>query len=199
MLLQKLNNESGQSTKPGNGLKVTFYLLSLGVAYMFGYYQHPKTLPPAPDAMPPSTLTAGPSTSTPSEEASTVPLTAPAATPSLVAALPSATPAIIGDLPKSSPPRVEKALAVTPLSSAPASSAPSAIPIPAAAPEKQANQVTITEPVEIPVKQDGKITGYINLQKGQLITPVSVDHDQIKIKTGSGFVMVPVKSTDMAH
>jgi hypothetical protein len=198
MLLQKIHNESEKS-KSGNGLKIAFYLISIGAAYLVGYYQHPR-VQPVPDGVPEATLSAPPSATTPADEAATVPLSTPVA-------IPSPTPALIGAMPQSPPPvRVEKAVAITPLSpsqapsvASPSVASPSAVPIPAATPEKQANQVTITEAVEIPVKQDGKITGYINLQKGQLITPVSVDHDQIKVKSGEGFVMVPIKSTDMAH
>ena len=55
--------------------------------------------------------------------------------------------------------------------------------------------------MEIPVKNEGgKVTGYINLQKGQIVTPIGgVDHDEIRIQSGTGSVMIPVKSTDMAH
>ena len=177
MLLQKVKHESD---KPGSGalLKIVLYLLSLTVAYLVGYYERPKT---APESVAPAPVAAAPTPSTPAEDAAAVPLSTPEP------AVPSATPALIGAI---TPVRIEKAVAVIP--------APT--PAPAVTPAPQANQVTITEPVEIPVKDDaGKITGYINLQKGQLVTPLAVDHDQIKIKSGNSFVMVPIKSTDMAH
>ena len=153
-------------------LKVVLYLLSLTLAYLFGYYEHPKT----PESAPAVSESTTPAQAAP-DEAAAVPL-------ATTGAMPSSTPELVSATP---PAKVEQAVAV----------APSA---PAASPVKPANTVTITQPVEIPVKDDGgKITGYINLQRGQTVTPLSVDHDQIKIKSGSTFVMVPVTSTDMAH
>jgi hypothetical protein len=177
MLLQKVNHESGKPSS-GNLLKVVFYVLSLAVAYFAGY-EHSKTHPSVTENAP-EAVSAAPSPATPAEDAAAVPLPTPGA-------MPSATPALIGEM---TPVRVEKATAV----------APSSTSAPSAAPVKQANDATITEPLEIPVKDgDGKITGYINLQRGQLVTVIAVDHDQIKIKSGNSSVMVPIKSTDMAH
>ena len=186
MLLQKIHSEK-EKAKSGNGLKVVFYLLSLAVAFAFGHYEGAKdhastadTTQQAPPAAAPIPLPM-----TPSEAADTVPVSTPAV-------VRSATPALI-TMAETTPVRVEKAIAVTP------STAPSAAPAPSADPVKPANTVTITEAVQIPVKQGNKITGYINLQKGQVVTAIEVDHDEIKIKSGESFVMVPVKSTDMAH
>jgi hypothetical protein len=193
MLLHKIHNETDKP-KSGGGLKIAFYLLLLVVAYFAGYYERPKTHAPADESVPQATLSAVPSSQAPTDDAAAaVPLSSPAAALSTPAAVPSATPGIIGDISTATPPQVEKAVVVAP------SAAPSSAPAPAAAPAKQANQVTITEPVEIPVKEGGKITGYINLQRGQVITPIAVEQDQIKIQSGTSFVMVPVKSTDMAH
>lgn len=181
MLLQKVNSES---EKPGSGglLKVGLYILSLIAAFLFGYYEHsPSRTAPEPVAA--STPTPAPAPTSSGDEASSVPLAStpvPETEPTVAPVLPSAT---------STPMRIERGTAVT-----------HSTPAPVVAPVKTANEVTVTEPVEIPVKDDtGKITGYINLQKGQLITPAGVENDQIKVKIGKSFVMVPVKSTDMAH
>ena len=117
-----------------------------------------------------------------SDEASSVPLSTPDAEPTITPLTPG--------------------VASTPM---PGSSAPALVtntppPAATASPVKKANDVTITEAVQIPVKDDsGKITGYINLQKGQIITPAGVENDQIKVKIGKNIVMVPVSSTDMPH
>jgi hypothetical protein len=119
-----------------------------------------------------------------------------AASPAPSEAAATATPQPAQSIAEASPIRIEKATPVSPVAHA----SPAA---PAAGGSAMASTktVTITEPVlGIPVKQDGKITGYINLVKGQQITPVSVENDQIKVKSGeNSFVYVPVKSTDMTH
>ncbi len=185
MLLQRVNDES---QKPGSGglLKVVLYVLSLVVAYFFGYFEHSRTHPQTPASPGPEMVSVAPAPSSPADTASAVPLPSPAAaTPSAppeAAISPSASPS-------DTPVRVERGIAVV----ASASTVPSPAPL-------ATKGVTITEPVEIPVKDDkGKITGYINLQRGQVITPISVENDQIKIKSGKSFVFVPVSSTDMAH
>lgn len=181
MLLQKVNSES---EKPGSGilLKVGLYILSLIVAFMFGYYEHSPSHSAAPAPVAVNTPPPAPAPTSAGEEASSVPLAAstPEVEPTISPLSPSAS---------STPMRIERGTAVS-----------HSTPTPAAAPAKTANEVTVTEPVEIPVKDDtGKITGYINLQKGQLITPAGVENDQIKVKIGKNFVMVPISSTDMPH
>lgn len=191
MLLQKVNHESD---KPGSrGLFIALlYILSLVAAFMLGYYEHGKTHPASAENSP-DMAAAAPTPATPADEAANVPLSTP---------VPASTP--VSDLigVASTPVRIEKAVVVSPVSTPVTSNIPAPAPLtsPAAPPVKQANQVTITEAVAIPVKDDsGKITGYINLQKGQLVTPVDIENDQIKIKSGKSSVMIPIKSTDMAH
>ena len=180
MFLQKVNTESD---KPGSGalLKVVLYILSVVAAYLIGYYQRPKAVSEAPPA-PPATVSVAQTPMAPADEAANVPLSTPEAmnTPAPVAE--SSAPA--------APVRVEKAVAMASATPAAEVSQP---------PEKPANLVTITEPVQIPVTVDGKITGYVNLQRGQQVSYIAVDHDQVKVKTGNAFVMVPITSTDMAH
>ncbi|HWB58524.1 MAG TPA: hypothetical protein VG733_03490 [Chthoniobacteraceae bacterium] len=203
MLLQKVNREP---QKPSSGaLKVGIYILLLIGAYMLGRFQGSSPAPaPAPVAAS-DTATPTPAPMAPSEAANDVPLATPAEAAHPSASAPLITTPLVAS---STPVRVEKATPVVP---APTSLSPGAgsfpgkgpapVPIAAASPVKQTNQVTITQAIQIPVKNDaGRITGYINLQKGQLVTPAEVDNDQIKIKTGTNsFVMVPVTSTDMAH
>ena len=209
MLLQKVNSES---EKPGSGLllKVVLYMLSLGAAYLCGYYQHSKSHP-APVAETPEVVASAPTPAapgSPAEAASPVPLASslPSASSS-PEALPSAsveappvaegTPILIKRAEAVAPSPVVAA-ASTAQSPAPLLSLPAAGAVPTPSPLKQLSSVTVTEPVQIPVKDDdGKITGYINLQKGQSITPLSVKDGQIKIKSGKSTVMVPVSSTDM--
>jgi hypothetical protein len=193
-LLQKVGNESHRSSS-GNGLKLMIYAVSLVVAFIAGArYEHAKA-PAAPDME--SKVTQSMAEPTPAPIAAATPSATPAAV------VKAATPALItytGDSPKpaATPVRVEKAIAIatpsatTTMPAAPV--APVAVPIPVA---KPANAVTVTEAVEIPVKQGAKVVGYINLKPGQYIVPVSVDNGQIKVKTGENFVYVPVKSTDM--
>jgi hypothetical protein len=189
MLLQKVNHESD---KPGSrGLFIVLlYILSLVVAFMLGYYEHGKTHPSVAESSP-DAAAATPAPVTAADEAASVPLSTSASTPASEMIGAAATPV-----------RIEKAVVVSPASAPASSTIPAPAPLTSSPvpPVKQANQITITEPVAIPVKDDsGKITGYINLQKGQPVTPVDIENDQIKIKSGKGFVMVPIKSTDMAH
>lgn len=196
MLLQKVQHESDKPGS-GSGLKLVFYVISLIIAFLAGQYhersKHHEEVASAPE----TTMAAA----TPEETPVVAPTPTPVASQPVVAATtPSPRPTLISETPTpmpSSSTRIERATAVERTPAATQTTASAAVPIPS--PAKQAGDVTITEPVEIPVKTDGKITGYINLQKGQVITPISVEKDAIKVKSGSGFVMVPVKSTDMAR
>ncbi len=186
-LLQRVSHEP-ENEGSINGMKILFYILSLAVAFMAGEYrERTKSHAPAPA---PSTQETQAVAATPPPQVAVVPT--PSATPAAVVATHSSTPGLISSTP--TPTRIERAVAVS------TTQAPVPVVVnPPAVPLKNANDVTITEPVEIPVKQDGKITGYIHLQKGQVVTPVAVEKDQIKIKSGASFVLVPIKSTDMAR
>jgi len=181
-LLQRVN---AGNEKPGSlkGVAIAFYFISLIVAFIAGGYYERAKAPATPATTMIETVSAIP---TPAEQTP-----APLATAAPVPATHFTPPALItSEEPSSTPLRIEKALAVA---------APSTAAAPATTPVKQPGAVTITEAVnDIPVKQDGKITGYINLQPGRQIVPVSVENGQIKVKSGDSFVYVPVKSTDMA-
>lgn len=189
-VLQKVGNES---YKPGsgNGLKLMIYAVSLVVAFIAGArYEHSKA--PATDLENKVSQSVLPE---PTPAATTAPSPAPVA-------VKAATPPLItydeSPKPSATAVRVEKAIAIatpsatTTMPAAPV--APAAVPIPVA---KPANAVTITEAIEIPVKQGSKVVGYINLKPGQYVIPAGVENGQIKVKTGENFVYVPVKSTDM--
>ena len=184
MLLKKFN-EGNNKPKSAAGLKVALYIISLIIAFVGGaQYERSKIQAPTQSqaAMEPA-AEATPST---------------ADIPQISATRPSATP-----VPEASavavetPMRIEKAIPVTPVATPHATSA--AVATSAASPDSRAGSVTLVEPVQIPVKQSGKIVGYINLQRGQQIVPVAVEKDQIKVKCGEEFVYVPVKSTDMTR
>ena len=185
-LLQKVNDGNGKSGSL-KGPAFAFYLISLVVAFIAGGYYERAKAPVVPSTTMVETVSA---IATPPEQ-----IPEPLAT---VAPAPTThfTPPVLitSEEPSASPVRIEKAVAV-----APSTAAPKASPVAAATPVKQPGAVTITEAVtDIPVKQDGKITAYLNLQPGQQIVPVSSENGQIKVKSGDSFYYVPVKSTDMA-
>ena len=193
-MLQKVNDGNGKSGSL-KGPAIVFYLISLVVAFIAGeYFERAK----APAVTYTNTVGfVSDATTSPSQTPAPLATATPAPTASF------SPPALItSEEPSSTPVRIEKAVAVAPATVAAtlkASAAPSIAATPVATPAKQPGAVTITEAVtDIPVKQDGKITGYINLQAGQQIVPVSVENGQIKVKSGDSFVYVPVKSTDMA-
>lgn len=173
-LLQRVDNGDATSASTG-GLRFVVYLMSVVIAFFAGeYFAHIKTSPIVPAPAPLNAV----SEPIPSAEPSAQNPAAPAVSATL-ASEPTASvaPAI----------RIEKAIPVAPATSVAVFSA------------TQPQGVTILEPVEIPVKQGGKIVGYINLQRGQQVTPIAVEHDRIKIKCGANFVFVPIKATDLAH
>ena len=195
-MLQRVSNSN---EKPGSlkGPAIIFYAISLIVAFIAGGYYERAKAPVAPTAtVAEATPEALP---TPQEPISPAPLAS--ATP----ATHFTPPPLITSEPSSTPVRVEKAVAVAPSPSIAASPAPviAATPSMVAStppPARQPGAVTVLETVtDIPVKDGGKIVGYINLQPGAQIVPVSVENGQIKFKSGERFAYVPVKSTDMKH
>lgn len=193
-LLQKVGDAPDKPSSM-RGAAVIFYFISLLVAFLAGIYFERLKVPPSmegTDKAPPSETEASETPATGS--AGMVATGTPSASPSPTAAKPFTPPTLISQTESSSTPvRVEKALPV--VASSPTAVVPSMAPSPAAHP----GDVTVTEAIEIPVKQGDKVVGYINLRPGQQITPVSVDNGQIKVKCGENFVYVPVKSTDMPH
>jgi len=194
-LLQRVNDGDG---KPGSikGPAVIFYIVSLVVAFLAGgYYERVKM--PVPTRATGDVTAEAIAVSTPAEMATPAPIATAAPTARF------SPPPLITSEPSSTPVRIEKAIAVAPSTPAPAATvAAIATPAPVAAstPAKQPGSVTVTEPVtDIPVKDAGKIVGYINLQPGAQIVPLSVENGQIKFKSGDRFAYVPVKSTDMQH
>ena len=203
MLLQKVKTKTDKPRSDA-GLKLAFYMVSLVLAFLGGIrYERgsnpaatPVQLPadvstpaqaktdvsqPAEPAIPSAT----PQSTKPAEPQNTyiTPLSPSSPTARLSVAAATSTPV-----------RIERAIALD--APAPTPGKPVAV-LAAASPVKPSGGVTILEPVQIPVKDGGRIVGYINLQKGQQITPVGVEKDKVKIKCGDSIVFVPVNSTDM--
>ncbi|MGB8352698.1 MAG: hypothetical protein WCD79_02320 [Chthoniobacteraceae bacterium] len=186
-MLQRVNDGNGKSGSL-KGPAIIFYLISLVVAFIAGGYFERAKAPVVPNRVNVETVS---EISTPPEQ---TPAPLAPATPAPTASFKPPV-LITSEGPSSTPVRIEKAVAVAPV----VASVPSIAAAPVVTPAKQPGAVTLTEAVtDIPVKQDGKITGYINLQAGQQIVPVSVENGQIKVKSGDNFVYVPVKSTNMA-
>jgi hypothetical protein len=203
MLLQKINH-GAEKPRSGTGLKIAAYALSLFLAFLAGT-RYERATQAVPDRVQPAA-----NSSAPAETKADVPQPSDAATPSMAhespkpaePEMPLITPLTPSSTPSqmsaaaSTPVRIEKAIPV--YNTTVASNKPAPAPA-SASPAKQSAGVTILEPVQIPVKDAGRIVGYINLQKGQQITPVGIEKDQIKIKCGDSIVYVPVRSTDLSH